>query len=215
MLSVKVKNLEKLNFHLNKQLMKQPSKTSFNLSKIKMISGGGLSVKYDLEAVIGAETYHSNHVEESTKQPHPDLEECFEKMAPMVAQIMGFSAAKDLAYKLEFKADAKQKEFLSKYVKEMTDKIKVTGIAISGKGEKVAAVITSIFTVDNKQKIALNSPRVLLKSSSRGFEEELEGLIEKIRDEAYEFLFNNRVANPEMFGPDDFGKSNEELDKTG
>lgn len=189
--------------------MKQPSKTAFNLSKIKLISGGGLSVKYELEAVIGAETYHSNHVEESTKQPHPDLEECFQKMAPMVAQILGFTVAKDLAYKLEFKADAKQKELLGNYVYQMTEKIRVSGIAISGKGDKIGVVITSIFTVDNKQKIALNTPRIMLKAVTRGFEEELETLIETIREEAYEFLFNGKVANPEMFGPEDFGKAEE------
>lgn len=192
--------------------MKQPSKTAFNLSKIKLISGGGLSVKYELEAVIGAETYHSNHVEESTKQPHPDLEECFQKMAPMVAQILGFTVAKDLAYKLEFKADAKQKELLGNYVSQMTEKIRVSGIAISGKGDKQGVVITSVFTVDNKQKIALNTPRIMLKAQTRGFEEELETLIETIREEAYEFLFNGKVANPEMFGPEDFGKA-EEPDK--
>lgn len=189
--------------------MKQPSKTAFNLSKVKLISGGGLSAKYELEAVIGAETYHSNHVEESTKQPHPDLENCFEKMAPMVAQILGFTVAKDLAYKLEFKADAKQKELLGNYVHQMTEKINVSGVSISGKGDKIGVVITSIFTVDNKQKIAINTPRIMLKAQTRGFEEELEKLIEEIKDEVYDFLFNGKVANPEMFGPEDFEKPEE------
>jgi hypothetical protein len=39
----------------------------------------------------------------------------------------------------------------------------------------------------------------MLKGSSRGFEEKLQELIESIKNEAYEFVFNRKVANPEIF----------------
>lgn len=190
--------------------MEQPSKTNFKLQKIKLITGGGLATNYTLEAVIGSETYHSKHNDESTKQPHPDLEGCFSKMAIMVAQIIGFTVAKDLAYKPEFKADAKQKELLGNYVFQMTERIKVKGVSISGEGDKQGVVITSNFVADNKQIIAMNTPRIMLNASTRGFEEELQELIGQIETEAYNFLFNNKVANPEMFGPEDFEKKGKE-----
>ena len=159
----------------------------------------GLQIDFDLSEVIGGETYQSSQSQNSSKEPHPDLAEKFVNMAPMVAQIMGFTMAKEVVNKKEFKADVLQKDLISRYVDEITGKIRVTGISISGKEDNKGVVITSSFAVDNNQRIALNSPRIMFKSSSRGFEEKLQDLVEGIEEEAYEFVYNRKVANPEMF----------------
>lgn len=186
--------------------MKAPLKENFTLQKIKLISGGGLSVKFELEEVVGGVNYHSNDTKESSKEPHPDLVNSLEAMAVMVAQIFGYVAVKDIAYKKEFEATVSQKEYLKTYVEQMTEKIRVTGVALSGKGDKKGVVITSSFAVDNKQRVAMNTPRILMKSTVRGFEEELAELIDKIKLEAYLFVYENKVANPEMFSPNEFNE---------
>jgi len=53
--------------------MKNPSKEKFKLEKVKLISGGGMAVKFQVEEVIGAESYRSGQDITSSKEPHPDL----------------------------------------------------------------------------------------------------------------------------------------------
>jgi len=179
--------------------MKNPTKENFTAKKIKIGSAGGLEIDYDLTEVIGGESYQSSQNQKSSKEPHPDLAENLFKMAPMVAQIFGFTLAREVVFKKEFDANISQKEYISKAVDELTENIKVTGVSISGKEDNIGVVITCSYAVDNRQRVALNTPRIMLKGTSRGFEEKLGELIESLKDEAYEFVFNRKVANPEIF----------------
>jgi len=70
---------------------------------------------------------------------------------------------------------------------------------VSGEENKRGVVITSTFTVDNNQKVAMNTPRILLSAESRGFEEQLSNLVDDIEAEVYAFVYENKVANPEIF----------------
>ena len=179
--------------------MKNPNKTNFKLNKLKLISGGGLSVEYTLQEVIGADTYQSKQKQDSTKQAHPDLEENLIALAPMVAQVFCFTNARDIAMTPVFKADVLQKEAMAKFVDFIHDKIRITGISISGEEAKRGVVITASFEVDNYQRVAINTPRILLSSESRGFEEKLAGIVDSLESEGYEFIYNSKVANPEIF----------------
>lgn len=179
--------------------MKNPNKTNFKLNKLKLISGGGLSVEYTLQEVIGADTYQSKQKQDSTKQAHPDLEENLLALAPMVAQVFCFTNARDMMMAPAFKADVLQKEAMAKFVDFIHDKIRITGISISGEEAKRGVVITASFAVDNNQRVAINTPRILLSSESRGFEEKLAGIVDSLESESYEFIYNSKVANPEIF----------------
>jgi hypothetical protein len=179
--------------------MKNPSKTNFKLNKLKLISGGGLSVEYTLQEVIGADTYQSKQKQDSTKQAHLDLEENLIALAPMVAQVFCFTNARDIVMSPVFKADILQKESVAKYVDFIHEKIRITGIAVSGEEGKRGVVITASFAVDNNQRVAINTPRILLVSESRGFEAKLIAIVDSLESEAYDFIYNSKVANPEIF----------------
>jgi pantothenate synthetase len=179
--------------------MKNPLKENFQVKKIKLPNAGGMDIEFDITEVIGAESYQSSQSHKSSKEPHPDLSENFEKMAPMVAQVFGFTIPREVVFKKEFDSNISQKEYISRAVDELTANIRITGISISGKDDNIGVVISSSYAVDNKQRVALNTPRIMLNGSSRGFEEKLRELIESIKNEAYEFVFNRKVANPEIF----------------
>ena len=90
--------------------MKTPSENAFYLSKVKVISGGGLDVHFEVEETCGAEVYRENYHLSSSKGIHPDLQKLFDKLKPIMAQVFYLTFMNTLIAKPEFKATAKQKE---------------------------------------------------------------------------------------------------------
>ena len=76
--------------------MKTPSENSFNLSKVKVISGGGLDVTFEVEEVIGAEVYRENYHLASSKEIHPDLQKLFDRLKPIMARVYHLSFFRSL-----------------------------------------------------------------------------------------------------------------------
>lgn len=191
--------------------MKNPAESNFKLSKVKILPEGGLMVEFGLTEVNGAETYGSNQIIKSAKQPSPDLTDRIYKMAPMIAQVFGFASARDVVFAQEFHANVSQKDYISKYVDEMTDKIRVSGFSVSGEDARRGVVITASLMVDNRQRVAINTSRILLQNESRGFEEKLAQLVNEIEKEVYLFVYRGKVADPELFPYHD-GEADEVLE---
>lgn len=174
-------------------------RSRFKLEKIKLISGGGVQVKFEKQQVIGSDTYVNTEDLKSSKQPHPDLIALIEEMQEMVAKIFGFISVRSLVSDKKFNGDKIQQKFINAWVEEMISRINVTGVSISGSENTRGAIITATYQVDNKQKVAMNTPRILFSAESRGFEQRLGELVNELEDEAYKFCFGNKVSNPEIF----------------
>lgn len=179
--------------------MKTPSENSFNLSKVKVISGGGLDVTFEVEEVIGAEVYRENYHLASSKEIHPDLQKLFDRLKPIMARVYHLSFFRSLLEVPEFKATKKQKDLAEDAFKEVLSKVTVTGVSLSGKDDNVGVVITGTFTADSNQKMAINSHRMKFSDTRYGFEEEMEEIIGEIEREVYAFLFKNKKAQLTLF----------------
>lgn len=59
-----------------------PSEKAFALSKVKTLKDGGLDVHYEVTETIGNESYTNKYHVESAKDIHPDLRDCFDRLAP-------------------------------------------------------------------------------------------------------------------------------------
>lgn len=184
--------------------MKTPEKKAFSLSKVKVINGGGLDVHFEVEEACGAEVYRENYHLTSGKEIHPDLQKLFDKLKPIMARVYHLSFFRSLMETPDFKATKKQKELAEEAFKEVIDKLRVTGVSLSGKDDNVGVVLTGTFTADSNQKMAINSHRMKFNSERYGFEEEMEEIVGEIESEVYEFLFNNKKAQLEIF--DEFGE---------
>jgi hypothetical protein len=190
--------------------MRKINREKFKLSKIKLVGGGGLALKFDLEEIIGSDSYISSEDIKSSKEPHPDLADAVQEMRGMVGQIFGLSSIKTVTDSPKFGVDKVQGKFVQSWVDEMISRINITGISISGAEDKRGIVITATYLVDNRQRVAWNTPRVMLNGESRGFEERLKELVEIIEEEAFLFLYESKVANPEMFDYNEEPKSVDE-----
>lgn len=184
--------------------MKTPSEKAFNLSKVKVISGGGLDVTFEVEEAIGAEIYRENYHLASSKEIHPDLQKLFNQLKPIMARVYHLSFFRTLLDTPDFKATKKQREIAETAFSEIMNKITVTGVSLSGKDDNVGVVITGTFTADSNQKMAINSHRMKFNDERYGFEEELEEIIGDIEREVYAFLFKNKKAQLTLF--DEFGE---------
>ena len=173
--------------------MKTPSENAFYLSKVKVISGGGLDVHFEVEETCGAEVYRENYHLSSSKDIHPDLKKLFDKLKPIMAQVFYLTFMNTLIAKPEFKATAKQKELSDTAKDDIIGKLNVIGVSLSG-----------TITAASNQKMAINSHRMKFADTLYGFEEELEQIVGDIEREVYLFLFKNKKAELELF--DQFGE---------
>ena len=179
--------------------MKTPSEEAFQLSKVKVISGGGLDVHFEVEETCGAEVYRETYHLSSSKEIHPDLKKLFDQLKPIMARVYHLSFFRSLMETPEFKATKKQQELAEEAFSEVIARLKVTGVALSGKDNNVGVVLTGTFTADSNQKMTINSHRMKFSDERYGFEEEMEDIVSKIESEVYQFLFKNKKQQMELF----------------
>lgn len=187
--------------------MKTPSENAFALSKVKVISGGGLDVHFEVEETCGAEVYRENYHLSSSKEIHPDLKKLFDQLKPIMARVYHLSFFRSLIETPDFKATKKQQELAEEAFKEVLAKLDVTGISLSGKDDNVGVVLTGTFTADSK--MAINSHRMRFADERYGFEEEMERIIGEIESEVYQFLFKGKKCQMELFENEDFDEETE------
>lgn len=179
--------------------MNTPSEEAFALSKVKIISGGGLDIHFEVEETCGNEIYWETYHLSSSKEIHPDLKRLFAQLKPIMARVYHLSFFRSLMETPDFNATKHQKEISERAFDEVLAKLEITGISLSGKGENVGVVLTGTFTADSNQKMAINSHRMKFSDSRYGFEEEMEEIIGNIESEVYAFLFKNKKAQLELF----------------
>lgn len=181
-----------------------PSAKDFNLSKVKLLPGGGLKVNYQIVVVNDGESCLVDRVETSDRDIHPDLLNLFKDLRIVVGRCLGITSFLSLLESDEMKIPASKMEKAREFADGLMEKFDVRGVAWSGTNESVGVVITSVFETANGLKTCINTPRIKLSQISFGFEEELEKIVDSVKTEVYEFLFNGKSAQLSLFeGPDD------------
>lgn len=185
-----------------KKQMPIPTKEKFELSKVKLLKDGGLDVHYEVTEVVGNESYTNKYHVLSAKDIHPDLRELFNDLRPIMGRIFNITSYKSMMATPDFKATKKQLEIADLFAYECLKNIEVRGVSLSGQDDNVGVVLTGLFTVSNNQKTAINSSRLKFNTETFGFEEELETIVNSIKNEVYGFLFEGKKAQLELFGED-------------
>jgi len=88
---------------------------------------------------------------------------------------------------------------INRMIDSITDKIEVYGMVLKGNDNKRAVVIKAKLTHDNNMKTPITSPRILLSGSEMGCEVEIDEIITKMEDEAYEFIVNQKSQQMDLF----------------
>ena len=180
-------------------VMPFPSKEKFSLANVKLLKGGGLDVHYERTEVIGNETYRNKCHVMCTKDIHPDLAKLFKSLVPIMGRVFNIVSFKTMMATPNFKATKSQKDIADSFASECLNNIEVRGVSLSGQDDNVGVVLTGLFTVANNQKTTISTPRMKFNVESFGFEEDLENIVNSIENEVYEFLFEGKKAQLELF----------------
>ena len=187
-----------------------PTEKDFNLSKVKLLSKGGIKVNYQITQVVDGESSLIDRDETCTRDIHPDLNGLFEDLRNIVARVFNITSFLTLCESQEMDMDSAQQALARSYAEELVNNIDVRGVSWSGTEDNVGVVITAVFETPNGLKTCLNTPRIKLAQISFGFEEELEQICEQIKSEVYAYLFNGKQAQLSLFGdlPEENHKEN-------
>ncbi|WP_303841553.1 hypothetical protein [Selenomonas ruminantium] len=175
------------------------SESKFSLRKVKLLPAGGLEVEYnriETRDATAAVTDYKAKFEDA--EVHPDLTDAIRELAPLVAKTIGLTAFLPVAADLNLTQEAREK--FSELADEQRRRIDVRGIALSGDDEDEGVVITSVLETKNGLKTCINTPRIKYHQESYGFEDRLDYLVQKIREEVRAFIVEGKTAAPSLFG---------------
>lgn len=178
-----------------------PNKANFSLEKVKLTKTGGLDVHYSVNEKLGTEIYSNKYHIMSSKDVHPDLRKLFSKLNPIVARVFNMdSFVTEIIESAEFDATEEQKNLAKYYAETCVDRISVRGISISGKDENQGVTIAGVYETDELIKTSICTPKINYATEVFGFESELEDIVFDIEDEVYQYLFEGKKAQLELFG---------------
>lgn len=177
-----------------------PTEKNYNLSKVKLNPNGGLQADYQVTETVGGEPSVTDYHASVSRDIHPDLRGLFEDLRPIVGRVFNITSFLTFLDSDEMKLPESKKVLARAFADELIAKIDVRGVSWSGTDENTGVVITAVFETPNGLKTCINTPRIKMATISFGFEEELEKIVEAIKTEVYQFLFNGKQAQLSLFG---------------
>ena len=177
-----------------------PTEKDFNLSKVKLLPKGGLCAEYQVTVFVDGENSLIDRNETCTRDVHPDLLGLFDDLRNIVGRVFNITSFLSLLESDDFKLTESKKALARSFADELLEKIEVRGVAWSGTGDNAGVVITSVYETPNGLKTCINTPRMKMATISFGFEEELEQIVEQIKNEVYAYLFKGKQAQMSLFG---------------
>lgn len=126
----------------------------------------------------------------SDDNPHPDLLNSLHELSPYLARVLGLQAGYDIAREeLRKSPDALKKAVDG--AKNADDSVTVLNITVFGAGETKGLVIQGSLRAINGYT-TVKCPVIRFNSEAMAIEKSVEAIFEKIREEAYAFLFQNK-----------------------
>lgn len=174
-------------------------RTQFSLTKLKPSKTGGLEIWYEQkETVNDIPTVAEQHTKRS-KMPHPELTNKFKSLAAFCAVCFGYNTIMSTVDTEEFAPNQAQEHYVRCWCETQKDSIEVTQMQVSGKYDTMEVVIYFNYLTSCGQKAVGQTPPILLSADNYGCEAKLLEIIVKLEDECFEYLFNNKQIQPDLF----------------
>lgn len=186
---------------------------NFNLVKLTMKNNGNLIITDRKEVYDGDTKSRDEDTKKTDATPSPDMKKAMDALKPFLAECYGINFADEFltAEGLDQdKIDAFKvvKPIIRREYKSVLNKITITSVSLSGSEETQGVVISGKMLQENGTSIAMNTPNIKLKQENFGFESELSDKLDDVVNEAWEFLYNGKKQQYEMF---DEPKKDEEV----
>lgn len=154
---------------------------------------GKVKVVHLTKIADGGLARNRKHDFEEEMEPHPDLLNELAKMKRMLAYQIGLTRLQAVVEAKEFEATKAQIKYTEKAVEEILEDVKVTGFSLSGDS------LDKVKITGSYAGIGLAGKLFSLTGDSQGFEDQARQVIDVVKDEVYEYIFNLKRAQLEMF----------------
>lgn len=175
----------------------KPKKENFSIKQVELNDAGGLKVKYEIYEQSGEEEYRYIYQVENQKIIHPDMYFPFHHLKYNVGKIFNMITVAEFINESDVNNDIK--EATSDLSDSILDRIKISGISIIGKESNKFLVIKSVYMAENGYKTVLKTPKIKLDITEDSV---LCDIVSVIEEEVYEYLFNNKQAQLDVFDCD-------------
>ncbi len=179
--------------------MEKPDLENFTLKSLKLPNKGGVEIEYQYELSVRDEIHKVSDKLTSSVEPHPDVSSILRSLKEYYLEITLLKKIYNVVDREEFKANQIQRNMMDNMVEDIKRRVKITKVALSGKDEKSGVIITGVIEAETGQGMALNTHRITFSNETYGFEDELQGKIDDLINECYQYMYENKVAEPDMF----------------
>lgn len=179
--------------------MNTPERKNFAMSKVKIPNSGGLYVEFKYNQSIRDEYHEIFDKHQSSVEPHPDLAARIRSLKDYFIEVTRLKFMYRVIMREQFKASDEQVKIANAAIDELKRYVKITQISKSGKDDNKGVVITGVIEAETGQGMAYNTHRIKLNDEVYGWEEDLTEIVDDIQDEVYSYIYESKVALPDMF----------------
>lgn len=173
------------------ELSKTPNREQFELLNMKSVDR--LSVDFNATKILidGEETCKIPINGPYPIVPHPDLLHHMDRLKLRLAEFFGYSSFESFVAKKDFGATTAQKKLVKEFKELLLEKMRVTGLAYSGK-DKIGVVVKGVYNGS-----AINTKPLYFTNEIYG--DELQEICDAIDSEIFEYVFLGKKAQLEAF----------------
>lgn len=178
--------------------METPERDNFKVNKLKVPANGGLSVDFKYKVTVSDATHEIQDTHKSSIDAHPDLLGMIRGLKEYYMEAVRIKSLYRVVHEERFGASEVQKKVIDSAYSELKNNIRITQISVSG-AENTGVVITGVIDAVTGQGMALSTHQIKLDDFIYGWEEDLQETIEAIEAEVYDYMYNRKVAQPDLF----------------
>lgn len=180
------------------------NRSQFRLKSLSLDKG---TVKYSaiVSIVAGSDTFEKEITAKETRFPHPDLTDKFEGFLRIAAvKAMGFNVAYDAIQSHDNLTEHEEEcmkalRLVFEQVKDMAiENTRIVKITYNGQGDTSGIVLEGKYKPYLGKEVNFKTPSITLSASLYGIEDVLKEVTETIVDEAYEYIFEDKISQTEI-----------------
>jgi len=176
-----------------------PDESQFKLEKVTLPKNGGAKIEFSYQKSVRNETHTIHDKHETTENPHPDLTGIMRKLKDYLVVVHNLHMVEKVVKRKQFDATTAQQKIATGALDEIKQAIRISQCSLHGSSEDRAVIITGVNTSLTGQGMALNTHKIHLENDTYGFESELAEAVDDLISECYEFVFNHKVEEPDLF----------------
>lgn len=172
-------------------MLKKPDRGQFTIGAVKSPKRDSLTIEAHSMVVDGPESYKIPYKGPFPVVPHPTLLGCFDKLKPYFAEYFGYTHFESVVKENLFGAKKEQLKMAEEVTSAFMSEIKVTGISYPG-SNRDGVIITGTY-----KGCAMNTKKMYFSNENHG--KDLEVICDELDDEVFEYMFNGKKAQLDMF----------------